>query len=520
MKVASALQMRRIDERAQLEYGVSADELMACAGAAVAAQVLRLFSPSRVCVVCGKGNNAGDGFVIARDLIYRAVFVDVVCLSDPADFKGAAANALQQLRSTGHPLVPRERLREALAACDCVVDAVLGTGVRGAVSGDYAEAISDINSSNKPVLAVDVPSGIRDLAPAEEIGPAVSADVTVTIGLPKACLLTMPGWSYAGRIIAESINFPLPLLQDETIELNYADRDELRKWLPGRPVESNKGTYGSVGVVAGSAPFAGAAILAAKAALRSGCGLAFIFTTAALNPVYKIALPEAVTSIVSSLSSTGLDASSASDVISASRKLTALLVGPGLGASLQQAELVKAVISGFPRPIVIDADALTSLAQSSQGLDVLRTHPDLVLTPHPGEMARLLGVTVNAVQQNRTATARDFAMKYSVVLLLKGASTLVARPDGQTFICPGGTSALAKSGTGDVLGGVITGFIAQGMEPWRAAVLGASVHLEAGRICAARLGERGVLAGEVADALPLAIRALESGATSLPRTSA
>lgn len=519
MKVATADEMRRIDERTQAEYGISGDDLMARAGAAVARLARERFAPQRVCVVCGKGNNGGDGFVAALELHRSGVAVEGIALSPPEILRGPAARACAQLMDA-LPLSGPERLPEALRAADLVVDAILGIGARGAASGLAAEAIEAINRAGRPVLAVDVPSGLTE--PAAPDQPMVRATATVTIGLPKLALLTLPGWSMAGELFIEPIQFPDALLRDDSLPHNWLTAPELAGALPLRPPDSNKGDFGRVGIVAGSAPFAGAALLAARGALRAGCGLVYLFTTRELNPIFKAALPEAVSVLVPSGLPDWLDESGAGAILEKAATLDALAIGPGLGTAPGQQALVRRLVSEIRSvPLVLDADALTCLAPAAgqPGNSLLSNllaggRTDCVLTPHPGEMARLLGqgATARDVQKDRIAVARAFAREHGVNLLLKGASTVVARPDGQVFLSPGAAPALAKGGTGDVLTGAIAALIAQGVEPWKAAVLGAGLHLEAGLSLERRDGPWGVLAGEVADEIPRVMQRLACAA--------
>ncbi len=512
MKVVTAAQMRAMDERAQTEFGIPGDDLMVEAGRAVAAEIIDRFEPCPTVIVCGKGNNAGDGFVIARTLAEFDHPVTVVLIARADELRGSAARAFEALGGIGVPVFPPgehcERLVSCLEGAGLVVDALLGTGVKGPVTGEFARAISIINDSEAPVVAVDVPSGLRELDPGEDPGPVVQADLTVTIGLPKVALLTMPGWLNAGELVVRPINFPPRILEDNGVSLNFATDLLLRSWLPPRPDESNKGDFGRVGILAGSGPCAGAAILAARAAFRAGAGLITIFTPPELNGVYKTALPEATTCIVPGEGPDGaMGAGAASAVLAGAARMDALVVGPGLGTGDSQATLVREVLAGFGGPAVVDADALTVLARG--GLERLEGRGNLVLTPHPGEMARLNAADVESVQRDRIGTAQRFAGRHGVTLLLKGACTVVARPDGQAWLNPGACGALAKGGTGDVLSGVIAGLMAQGAEAWTAALLGAHLHLAAGMALAERGNARSVLAREVADEIPGALTALE-----------
>lgn len=509
MKVVTAAQMSEIDRRAQTEFGISEDCLMTEAGRAVARVIRDRFSPQRVCVVCGKGNNAGDGYVVARELHLAKADVTVVAVVSPSELRGAASRAYASAVQAGVPIVGPDPLPDLLAQADVVVDALLGTGVKGPVRQEWEPVVLEISRAPGIVVAVDVPSGVRELHPGETLGTVISADLTVTIGCPKLALLTYPGSEHVGELIVERINFPAELLDSEALELNYEPPSRLGTWIPHRPAIGHKGTFGKVGIIAGSPPFAGAAILSTRAALRAGCGLAYLFTTAALNPVYKMAIPEAVTVIVSEDPKGYLTEEAHGEILRRTQELDALAIGPGLGTTVRQQRLVRELIRQSTIPMVVDADALTCLAE-----ELPQLRESIVLTPHPGEMARLLGKTTAEVQAARIEAVRSLATRTGATVLLKGADSLIARPDGQVWISPGATSALAKGGTGDVLTGLIASLLAQGMAPWQAALLGAQVHLRAAIRCARAIGERGVLASEVADALPYGFLELEECALS------
>jgi ADP-dependent NAD(P)H-hydrate dehydratase / NAD(P)H-hydrate epimerase len=516
MKVVTADEMRAIDGRAQEEFGVRADDLMSEAGRAVAREIIERYQPCPVTVVCGGGDNAGDGFVVARALSEFGFTVWAALLSDPSKRRGSASRAFDALSGVGVPVVGPADLPAHLAESVLAVDAILGTGVRGPARGVMAEAIGAVNECPAEVVSIDIPSGLRELGPGEDPGPVVEAGVTVTIGLPKVALLTMPGWLFTGEMIVAPINFPAELLEDPAIRLNFAPDSVLRGWLPPRAPDSNKGSFGRVGVVAGSPECAGAAILAARAALRTGAGLVTIFTTAELNPVYKTAVPEAVTAIVPADGTGRLGAESLAAILERARGMHVLALGPGIGAGDSQAALVRGVLGGFPGAVVVDADAVTCLASPACGTAALKRQAATVLTPHPGEMARLAGATVAEVQSDRIGCARRFSVENGVTLLLKGACTVVAQPDGQVWLNPGATSALAKGGAGDVLTGMVAGMLAQGAPLPHAALLAAQVHLSAGMSLAEKGNARSVMAGDLVDEIPHALSALEANATTAP----
>lgn len=500
MKVLTSEQMRLVDQRAQSEYHISEHDLMEEAGRAVARRALETFQPRRVVVACGAGNNAGDGYVAARYLTRAGVAVEAIAVGDPERLRGAALEAYRRAAEEGVTISGADRLTAALDSSDLVIDALCGTGIRGPLRDGFAAAATALAGAAPPILAVDVPSGVRELSQGEELGPVVPAELTVAIGAPKLCEVVLPGSRYTGELVVEPINFPPELLDSPEWLLNLAAPSELTSWLPARPDLSNKGTFGKVGIIAGSAPYAGAAILAARAALRAGSGLVTIFTTAALNAIYKTALPEAVTAIVPSRHDHWLDETSLWAILERVAQFDVLAVGMGLGATSSQAELVRSLLSGFQGPVVLDADAWTALAKEQP-----RLRDNIVCTPHPGEMARWLGGSVAEVQADRFGAVRRAVAATGAHILLKGADTLVGCPDGQIWINSGACSALAKGGTGDVLAGLIASLVGQGMSCGRAAVLAARLHLEAGWLAARDHGEFGVLARDVADAIPRVI---------------
>lgn len=497
MKVLTNEQMKHVDERAQREWGIAEQLLMEEAGGAVARIATERFQPSRVVIVCGKGNNAGDGYVAARYLRQAGCEVNIVAVGAPKELRGSAAQAYEQARSASLSICELTHLPQCLEQADLVIDALCGTGIRGPLRGELAHAAREINHCGLPILAVDVPSGVRELAPGEDLGDVVHAQLTVAIGAPKLCSVLLPGADFVGELVVEPINFPPELLNAPELPLNIATITELKQWLPQRPPTANKGTFGKVAIVAGSAPFAGAAILAARGALRAGAGLVYIFTTDHLNSIFKVAMPEAVTVIVPSRDPHWLDETSLGPIIDEASRLDVVALGMGLGTSPSQEGLVRGILANVPGPKVVDADALTCLSRDLPVLD-----PSIVLTPHPGEMARLLQTDIADVQARRIEAAQQCAAKTLATVLLKGADTLIARPDGQVWINAGGCSALAKGGSGDVLSGVIAALIGQGLASWQAAILAARLHLEAGRACAAQGGHAGVLAREIADQIP------------------
>lgn len=503
MKVVSVAEMRRIDELAQTRHGIDAFSLMSEAGRSIAETFDTTYKPEAICVVCGRGNNAGDGFVAARVLHEMGRNVTVVCLEPATSYTGAARKAWELLCETKTAIVTRFELSSCLQKAEIVVDALLGTGTTGPARGEYGAVIRELNSSGKQIVSADVPSGLRELKPNDEMGDVINATMTLTIGLPKRMLLTLPGSGFAGRVVALPINFPQALLESDEWTLNLATESDMANWLPERRLDSNKGTYGSVGLIGSAVSYAGATVLTARGALRAGCGLATIYSLAETNVIYKTALPEATSIILDGGKYGYYDIQAGKSFATGHTDHTVLTMGPGLGLTPETKVFFRHVMSAWSEPLILDADALNILSEGM--LDCLAGREECLLTPHPGEMARLLGISIKEVQADRLTVVRNFALAHQVTVLLKGAGTLVARPNGQTWLVRGAEPALAKGGTGDVLTGVIASLYAQGMPLWQAAVLGASAHLAAGSRCSSQFGSRGVLASDVADAIPLVL---------------
>jgi NAD(P)H-hydrate epimerase len=518
--VFTAEQMRQLDRRAIAELGIPGATLMENAGRGAADAIAGLLTApggrgrgARVVLVCGKGGNGGDGFVAARWLA-RAGFRCRVLLTGRADeVRGDAGAKLRDL--AGARLVPEviagpELLRGALAEADLVVDALLGTGAAGGPAGLVAQAIEQINAGRAPVVALDIPSGLPagGQAPA---GPVIRATLTVTFAGLKVGLVSGPGVALAGTVRVVPIGIP----EEEVargIETFLLEREDVAAGLPARPREAHKGTYGHLLVVAGSLGKTGAAALAALAALRSGVGLVTAATPASQQPVVAGLAPEPMTEPLPETPA-GTIAGPALEVVhrlAATRDAVAL--GPGLGLHPETREVARSLAGELPRPMVIDADALSALAGH---LELLARAPaPRCLTPHPGEMARMLGMAVADVQQDRIGTVRDAAGRLGVHLVLKGATSVIGLPDGRVILNPTGNPGMASGGTGDVLTGMVGAFLARGFEPGQALQAAVYLHGRAGDLAAARLGEEALVASDVIAALPEAFVEL---ATARPR---
>ena len=496
--LVSPQEMARADEAA-ISAGTPAEVLMERAGRAVARSAIDVaggrYGKSAL-VVCGKGNNGGDGFVAARRLSQEGLKVSCVLVGDASDVKGAAAHHLAELRRAGITVANFDPA-SAARRYDVVVDALLGTGSSGSPRADAAAAIRFMNESG-PIVAADIPSGVDGLT-GEVPGEAVDAEVTVAIERQKLGSALAPGFDRAGEVTVAPVG--IPVTGENAFLLTAAD---VGRVIPGRGAMSHKGSTGSVAVVAGSKDMSGAAVLSARAADRAGAGYVRVGTVASVRAVVAERLPEA---LVTDLGDDWDEGSWSSFRHEAGRS-DALLIGPGLGTGGAAESLVDIALTETEHPLVLDADGLNVIAGRDGALKARRR--PTVLTPHVGEMARLLGIENAEVLADTLGVARRAAETFGCVVLLKGARTVVAQADGRAVVNPIGSPALATAGSGDVLGGVIVAFLAAGLEPFDAAWAGAAVHGRAGELAAAERGTTGVVAWDVAEAVPLALRTLRA----------
>ena len=483
-------------DEATIASGTPGFVLMERAGRAVARATVALAGRrygARVAIVCGKGNNGGDGFVAARVLHGEGVAVRCLLLAAESEYQGDAAAHLRDMRRAG--VKPRPFETDSLIHCDVIVDAIFGTGFRGRAEGRPAEAIETINSSAARVLSVDIPSGVAGGTGAVE-GPAVMANVTVAIAAQKLGTVLQPGAGRAGRVEVVDIGIELG-----DASLYVAEASDIRAMLPTRSVDAHKRSTGSVLVLAGSDGMSGAALLTSRGAARMGAGYVTLVSTSYVDHAKKSLIPEAVSRIVSDHSELGPEVMEAFSIDI--ERADAVALGPGLGTGPRQRALVEAALGTIDVPLVLDADGLNALTEDTAPLRK-RTGPT-VITPHPGEMATLLQISGKDVQADRVAVARRAASDLGCTVVLKGAGTIVAGPEGAAILNPTGGPGLATAGTGDVLTGVIGALLAEGLDPASAAIAGVFVHGLAGTLAGRSAGGRGTVAWDVAEALPAAV---------------
>jgi NAD(P)H-hydrate epimerase len=495
MKVLTAAQMREVD-RLTIEAGIPGIVLMENAGHRVWEFLAERFAPlseQRIVVLCGKGNNGGDGLVIARQLHTRACPLElhVVLLAPPEDLRGDAAANYRMLAACGCP-VAREIPVEARCAT-LVIDALLGTGVSGPAAGPMLEGIHAINRDFPlaKVIAVDIPSGMPSDSGASA-GEIARADFTVTFTAPKVAQVMPPYCDRVGELIVRAIGSPARLYEE--IWLSLLEPAMFRDLLAPRAPSGHKGTYGHALVVAGSRGKSGAAAMAGMAALRAGAGLVTVASAASAIAEIAMHAPELMTEPLRETESGGIAFNA--DLQTAAEGKTVIATGPGLGRAPHIAALVNAMTESLAQPMVLDADALVGAPAAGSG----RTR---ILTPHPGEMARLMGKTTAEVQADRIAIARTYATGHGATLVLKGQRTVIAFPDGRVWINPTGTPAMGTGGTGDILTGLIAGFVAQFPErPDQAVAAAVYLHGRAGELGAAANGEQYLIATDILQYLP------------------
>ncbi|HEY6339799.1 MAG TPA: NAD(P)H-hydrate dehydratase [Candidatus Sulfotelmatobacter sp.] len=503
MKIVTAAEMRAIDRATTERFGVPSLTLMENAGAAVADYVLAHYGAmERIVVFCGKGNNGGDGFVAARRLREQGKIVEVILLADPADLRGDAAIMFSKLPAAAIVIRSREELKSESARlslpADLYLDAILGTGFKPPVSGLYADAIAIMNASHVPVIAVDIPSG----ADADGIGAqtrtVARADAIVTFTAPRPAhvfsLLT------TGPTMVAEIGSPKEAIVS-ALQLNVIAARDIARTVAPRPAESNKGNYGHVLIVGASLGKAGAAAMAGMAALRAGAGLATVATPESVLPTVAGFHPELMTEALPETDTGSISAGAAGQLVELVKNKSVVAIGPGISRHPQTAELVRKLVAKCEVLMVVDADGLNAFEGHAGELNGAGW--SLVITPHPGEMARLVGCSIADVQKDRLGVARKFAREHELIVVLKGHRTLVVRPDGEAWVNTTGNPGMSTGGTGDILTGMVAGLMAQSPQDVLLAVM-AAVHLHglSGDVMREKVGEHSLVATDLLQGLP------------------
>jgi hydroxyethylthiazole kinase-like uncharacterized protein yjeF len=512
MKIVSAAEMREIDRVTSERFGVPSITLMENAGTAVAEFIATHYhSAKRIGVICGKGNNGGDGFVVARKLQDAGKDLRVLLLAERSELRGDAAEMFTKLPVAPVIAASPEQLKGAAARAvfdaDVLVDAILGTGFRPPVSELYGEAIAMLNAGSAPILAIDIPSGADADVMGMQVGAVARADAIVTFTAPRPAHIF--GMLTGGPTVISPIGSPDDAIRS-SLHLNLITAREIAPLIAPRPADSNKGSFGHVLVLGGSTGKAGAAAMAGMAVLRAGAGLSTVATAKSVLATVGGFHPELMTEPLeeTEAGSIALASLEQGHLDALVKGKTVLAVGPGISRNPDTAAFVRGVIKKFKMQIVLDADGLNAFEDRAEELK--NKAGTLVITPHPGEMARLTRLTIPAVQRDRLNVARSFAREYELIVVLKGHRTIIAQPDGTVWVNTTGNPGMATGGTGDILTGMVSGLIAQNPNRVADAVI-AAVHLHglAGDVARESLGEHSMVATDLLTALPEAFRRVQ-----------
>jgi ADP-dependent NAD(P)H-hydrate dehydratase / NAD(P)H-hydrate epimerase len=513
MKIVTAAEMRAIDRATSERFGVPSLALMENAGAAVAEHVLVCYGEAqKIVVFCGKGNNGGDGFVAARHLHEKGKTVQVVLLADPSELKGDAAEMYRKLPVAAAIVRSGDELKseraQSVLAADLYLDAILGTGFKPPVSGLYADAIEIMNAAQAPIVAVDIPSGADADAMSTQQGIVARANSIVTFTAPRPAHVFSS--LIKGPTCVAGIGSPEEAIVS-SLQLNVITARDFAPLIAPRPAESNKGNYGHVLVVGGALGKAGAAAMAGMAALRAGAGLSTVATAKSVLATVAGFHPEVMTEPLAETKAGTISSDAAERLEELAKGKTVLAIGPGISRDADTASLVRRLVTRGETPIVLDADGLNAFEGHTDELNSKGRL--LVITPHPGEMARLVGCSIAQVQKDRLRIARKFAREHELIVVLKGHRTLVIQSDGEAWVNTTGNPGMSTGGTGDILTGMVAGIVAQHPKDAFLAVC-AAVHLHglAGDVMRERVGEHSLVAIDLLEGLPEAFRRAQRSA--------
>lgn len=510
MKLLTPQQMREIDKTAIESLGIPGIILMENAALNIsdkATSLLQGKSEARITIVAGPGNNGGDAFAVARQLLLKGHLVSVYSMSDISKLDGDALTNARILTNLGMDILilsDEESLERFSISClqsDIVIDGLLGTGLNRDVEGIWEEVIDIINENASLVLSIDIASGVDGLT-GQIRGKSVKADATVTFFLPKIGMVQYPGAQYMGELTVADIGIPYELARDyDTPEL--LEKEDILSFIPERPQDGHKGTFGKVLAMAGSRGMTGAAYLSAASAYRAGTGIVRLAVPKSCIDTVSTLIPEAVLSPIPDKDG-HFFIEEETLVKELFKDVNAVLIGPGIKCNEDTHRLLKAVVNHCEKPVVFDADALNIMAKDKSLLENIRG--EAIITPHPAEMARLADLSTAQVQQDRISIAKKVADEYGLTVVLKGARTVIASNDGRIFINSTGNDGMATAGSGDVLAGMILSFLGQGLDPCEAACAGVYLHGLAGDFACLRKGRAGVIASDIVDNIPVAFK--------------
>ena len=522
MKIVTAKEMQDIDRIAIDDYGIPGIVLMENAAKGVVASLFKKFpdiKDKKVGIFAGKGNNGGDGLAVARLLTDKGIAIEVYLLSKKDTLKGDAKTNLDSAEGMGIKILEivsldeLEAVKDSILKNDIFIDAIFGTGLTSGVKGYYTDVINFINSSKKFVLSIDIPSGLSSDT-GEVIGEHIMADLTVALCLPKIGEILYPAAEYVGELDVVDIGIPELIINNRDIKINLIEEKDAAGILPKRKPDTHKGTYGHLVVIAGSRGKGGAAALSSISALRAGTGLVTLALPECLNISFEAGIPEVMTLPLPDTKEGTIDKSALNILIKFLEGKSALLIGPGITTNPSTSSLIKNLIKKVSCPMLIDADALNIIADKIELLKD-KLFP-VIVTPHPGEMARMLNTTSKEIQANRIESSRKLSVEYGIYVILKGARTIVATPEGEVYVNPTGNPGMATAGTGDVLSGIIAGFMTQGLSARDSSILGVYLHGLAGDIGAEKLSQTALIASDLLKTFPEAIKRVERFNEKMP----
>ena len=504
MKVARVDEMMDLDRRAAEQFGISEELLMENAGQAVYSVILRELGikGNKFVVICGGGNNGGDGLVVARKIHSNGGEVKVFLLDEPTRFKGAARKNFEIVSKMSIKISRVNQVDSVISevmTCDGIVDAIFGTGLVREVAGIHKDMIQAINKSQKTVFSVDIPSGINGDT-GEVMGIAVKASYTITFGLPKLGNLLYPGYDYCGKLYLSHISFPPELYNSDAIKIAINSPVELRK----RAKDTHKGSYGRALFIAGSANYLGAPYFSALSFLKAGGGLSYLATPKSISPFLASKGSEIVLLPQRETSSGSIALESKDDLLEFSQRADMVVIGPGLSLNEETQQLVRELIPRIDKPLLIDGDGITAICDD---LTTIRNRKAAtILTPHLGEMSRITKMEISRISKSKVDILQTTTKDLNTVIVLKGAHTLIGYPDQTVFINLSGNSGMATAGSGDVLTGTIAAMYGLGLPLGEAVRIGVFIHGVSGDLAAADKGEDGITAQDILDYLPKAVK--------------
>jgi hydroxyethylthiazole kinase-like uncharacterized protein yjeF len=515
MKVSRVSEMRELDQKAIEEFGIAAELLMENAGQAVYFALLNEFgiAGKRFVIFCGLGNNGGDGLVVARKIHSSGGIVKVFVLGDLGRFKGAAKinlDIVSRLPIDVQRIESTEAVRTEVAHCDCIVDAILGTGLTRDVAGLYRDCIELINASGKTVFSIDIPSGVHGDT-GKVMGAAVRADVTVSFGLPKIGNMLFPGYDLGGKLVVSHISFPPSIYDADSLKIAISSLAEI----PPRDEDGHKGDFGQALFVAGAAGYFGAPYFSALSFLKAGGGYSRLAAPRSIVPFIGSKGSEIVFHPQAETDAGSIALQNKPALLTLSERMDMVILGPGLSLDSETQQLARELTAEVDKPLLVDGDGITAVCQDLRV--VKERQAETILTPHLGEMSRLTGMSVREIDDNKVDVLQQTAAELNATVVLKGAHSLIGYPDGFVFINMSGNPGMATAGSGDVLTGTIAAMFGLGLPLQTAVRQGVFVHGLAGDLAVEDLGEDGIIAQDILDYLPLAMKISRQGLNEVLR---